>query len=143
MKRSKWKFQYKVQDLLEAATKKKDFYQGRLDFWSKAKDETVKKIKDSGIVFDESLANAPDQPYHNSGRQSSVYIDSTLRDDLSESERKILEHKDNVAIYEAWIEILSSQPPKNIYNLNHDDWLFFFSEKVTGQARLNLGLKGM
>ncbi len=138
MKRAKWKFNYSVQDLLPAAQKKLAFYEGRLEFWKKSKEEVIAKIKAEGLSFDESVAEG----YSNSGRSTSIQVDDGLRRDLSECNSKINEHTENVAIYDGWVEVLAAAKPTDQYPLNQDDWLFFFSDKVTSRTQQRLGLKG-
>ncbi len=131
MKRNSWEFQYKVKDLLEAAKARMAFYESRVAFWESKKTETIEKIKSEGITIDESLAARDGKAAYSNfaGRGGQVVIRDDLERDLSEAHGRVASHRKNVATYEAWVEILSSQHQDQVRELNHDDWLFFFSKK--------------
>ena len=125
MKRDDWKFSYKADVLLDAATKKLAHHQGRLSWWTHKKEEVVTKVRAEGIEVDESLADTVSNSYN---RGATVQIRNDLVQDLQECVSKMREHRNKAENYEAWTEVLASQGSAS-FDLNQDDWLFFFSQK--------------
>lgn len=131
MNRASWKFTYTADKLLEAATAKKDFHAGRLDWWTSKRKETEDKIRSEGIEIDESVAAFSNglgtAGYSNSGRGPSVSIRNDLVKDLGECVAKTSEHEAKIRDYGAWIQVLASQGQTSL-ELHQDDWLFFFGK---------------
>lgn len=128
MNRASWKFTYTADKLLEAATAKRDFHAGRLDWWSSKRKETEDKIRSEGIEIDESVAiGSLTSNYSNSGRGPQVSIRNDLVRDLTECVSKTQEHEAKIRDYGAWIQVLSSQGQTSL-ELHQDDWLFFFGK---------------
>ena len=123
MNRNSWKFSYQADELLKATTAKFEFHTKRNDWWTSKKAEVLSLIRAEGLEIDESVALG----YSNTGRNTSVMIRDDLLRDLNECVSKITEHKGKVADYHAWIQVLQSQG-KASFELNQDDWLFFFSQ---------------
>lgn len=140
MKRNVWDFPYPADKLVEAAKAKRDLAQSRIDFWSKKKDETMAAIRERGLTVDESLA-IDEKSFGASValnnftqyRGPTVSIDDKLLRDLNECVTKLGEHRRKKLDYNGWIEVLGSQGQAT-FNLNHDDWLFFFSMPKTEAA---------
>src|SRR5687767_2171867 len=108
--RSSWEFPYPADKLHAAASTKVEFHQERLAAWEQARDDTMTKIKESGLQIDESVMEDYGKlSYSNSGRRPGVTIDDEMLRDLNESVRKIEEHKGFIADYEAWVEVLAEQ----------------------------------
>lgn len=127
MQRNKWEFPYTADKLLAAAEKKYVFHSGRLAVWQRAQDDTKAKIQAEGLQIDEGV-DILEASYSNRRQGPGVRIDDKLLSHLNEATTKIAEHKAKVKDYEAWIDILKSQGQAS-FALDHDDWLFFFSEK--------------
>lgn len=131
MNRASWKFTYTADKLLEAATAKKDFHAGRLDWWAGKRKETEALIRSEGIEIDESVAvgslgyaSSVSNSLH---RGPSVNIRNDLVRDLSECVSKTQEHEAKIRDYGAWIQVLASQGQASL-ELQQDDWLFFFGK---------------
>lgn len=132
MKRHEWKFNYAANKLAEAAEAKKAWHSDRLKWWSDKKDEVMKLIKSEGIEIDESLAEQLDanktkfsNAYANRG--PSVGIRNDLVNDLEEAAGKVTEHRNKIREYDGWHQVMSSQGG-NVFDLNQDDWMFFFGK---------------
>jgi hypothetical protein len=125
--RTLWRITLPATKVLEGATKKLEFHKGRYDTWVKARDETKKKIRERGVILDESvLAESVEAMYSNSGRPPSAIIDNTLMKDLDEANRKIQEHKDKCRSFESWIEFLEAATGD--LELTLSDYLYFFGK---------------
>lgn len=127
--RLEWKFSYTADKLLEAATNKKHWHEGRLAWWAKKRDETKDTIKADGIEIDESVAFGTDTYISNKSahRNSQVSIRNDLVKDLQECLAKVNEHQVKVKDYDAWMQVLSTQG-QTAFDLNQYDWLFFFGK---------------
>ena len=123
MNRDEWKFSYQADKLLAASEAKKSFHEDRHSWWTKKKEEVMASIKAEGLEIDESVAMG----YSNSGRNTSVTIRNDLLKDLNECVGKISEHDSKLKDYSAWIQVLNSQGQAS-FDLNQDDWLFFFGK---------------
>ncbi len=125
MKRTDWKFQYTAAKLAEAAAIKRTKHQGKLKWWEEKKAETMKKVAETGITVQDSVASS----YSNTkgGFGPEIVIDETLQRDLTECQRKIMEHNKLVQEYDAWFQVLSGNSEARV-DLDHDDYLFFFGE---------------
>jgi hypothetical protein len=130
MNRNNWKFDYPAADLHMAASKKLDYHESRLKWWTKKQDEVMKAIKKTGLRIDQSIVMELAKTGYstsNAGRGPSVQIDAKLLADMNECTNKIAEHKSQVKVYGSWVAVL--EEATGDYSLEHDDWLFFFSEK--------------
>lgn len=126
MNRDKWTFPYTADKLLEAATGKKAFHEGRLQWWTDKRKEVEDKIRSEGIEIDETLADQAGK-FSNSYRGPQVQIRNDLVTDLDECVTKQKEHRSHIQHYDAWMQVLASQG-QSTFNLNQDDWLFFFGK---------------
>ncbi len=127
MNRTSWKFSYQADKLLEAAELKRNWHEGRLNWWVKKREEIKDKIRAEGIEIDESVAY-DDEHYKfssNVNRGPSVNIRNDLVVDLNECVSKVKEHQAKIRDYNSWIQVLASQGQAS-FDLNQDDWLFFF-----------------
>lgn len=130
MNRNTWKFTYPATDLHMAASKKLDYHESRVKWWTKKQEEVMKTIRKSGIRIDQSIVMELAKTGYNTsnaGRGPSVQIDTKLLADMNECTGKIATHKAHVQQYESWVAVLADADGD--YELEHDDWLFFFSEK--------------
>jgi hypothetical protein len=129
MNRNQWKFAYTADHLLVAAKTKKTWHEGRVNWWTKKRDEIKEKIKSEGIEIDESVAFGTEGYLSNKSnyRGASVSIRNDLVQDLNECVNKVSEHQTKVKEYDAWVQVLESQGKVSL-DLNQDDWLFFFGK---------------
>jgi hypothetical protein len=129
MNRHEWKFMYTADRLLGAATTKKAWHESRLHWWAKKRDEIKETIKSEGIEIDESVAFGTETYLSNKSthRGSTVSIRNDLVKDLTECVNKVSEHQNKVKDYDAWMQVLTSQGQAT-FDLNQDDWLFFFGK---------------
>lgn len=134
MKRVKWKFQFKAEEVKTAAEAKAKFHTDRHTWWVTKKDEVMNEIKTSGISIDESIVDELGKSGYagyqtlnvraqNGGPQ--VRIDQNLVQRLNESHSKIAEHKEKVKAYTSWVEVLTAGGTQ-LLTLDHEDYLFFY-----------------
>lgn len=125
--RTTWKVSLPSYDVLDGAERKLDWHRERLAVWEKARDQTMVKIRENGVVFDESvLAGDTSSLYSNSGRAPAVTVNSELIRDLNETNSKIAEHKDKVRSFESWCQFLASA--EGNLDLTLSDYLYFFGK---------------
>lgn len=131
MLRDDWKFPYRVNQLLEGAKSKVAFYEDRVKYWEGKRTEVMTKIKAEGIEVEESVA-ADDKAYFSNTRHRGpvVSVRNDLAADLQECHQKIADHRQHVAVYDGWLAMLKDRPADEVLQLEHDDWLFFFSKKT-------------
>jgi len=127
MNRDKWTFPYTADKLLEAATNKKAFHEGRLQWWADKRKEVEAKIRSEGIEIDDTLADVVSNKFSGGYREPQVQIRNDLVKDLEECVTKAREHQLKIRDYDAWIQVLASQGQAT-FPLNQDDWLFFFGK---------------
>lgn len=125
MKRAEWTFQYTASKLAEAANKKHDVHVKKLAWWEQKKAEVMKKVAETGIDIQDSVAESYSNTKDMFGPQ--IVIDAGLQRDLSECQQKILEHNSLARQYDGWSQVLSANPEARL-DLHHDDYLFFFGE---------------
>lgn len=134
MNRTAWKFSYTADKLLEAAKIKREYHESRLKWWLDKQEEIKTKIKEEGIEIDESLAfdHAKDgrlgtasNNFNYRGPVASIRND--LLTDLNETVNKAAEHRGKLRDYKSWEQVLASQG-QAAFDLNQDDWLFFFGK---------------
>jgi hypothetical protein len=123
MIRNKWTFEYTASKLSEAAAKKRDVHASKLKWWEEKKAETMKKVAETGIEVQDSVASSYSNTKGNFGPQ--IRIDSGLQRDLTECQDKIMEHHDAVKDYDGWVQVFTANPEARL-SLEHDDYLFFF-----------------
>ena len=122
MNRDKWKFSYSVESILNKTQAKKSLHEERLAWWEAKKIEVMDKVKADGLEIDESLATTISNSY---ARGPQVQIRADLLEDLQECVGKIKEHRGKVEEFSAWEAVLNSQSPRDMLELNYDDYLFF------------------
>lgn len=129
MNRHEWTFTYTADKLLAAAIAKKNWHEGRLNWWAKSRDEIKQTIKSEGIEIDESVAYGTENYLSNKSahRGAAVSIRNDLVKDLNECVQKVSEHQNKIKDYDAWVQVLESQGQSSL-ELNQDDWLFFFGK---------------
>lgn len=123
--RDQWKFPHKASEVRAAAEKKLAHHQSRLGWWEDKKKEVMEKIKAEGLEIDESLANQVSSSY---SRGPTVQVRNDLMNDLTETVQKVKEHRGKAEGYDAWVQVLAAHPAANL-DLDHKDWLHFFSER--------------
>jgi hypothetical protein len=125
MKRNEWIFHYTASKLAEAAASKREAHQKKILWWENKKQEVIKKITETGIEVQDSVAASYSNTKGNFGPQ--IKIDSGLQRDLTECQDKIMEHHSKIQSYAGWIQVLNANPEARL-ELEHDDYLFFFGE---------------
>lgn len=126
MKRNDWKFQLPAKDLLDAADGKAKVHQAKKEWWEKKKAETIAKVKESGIEVHDSIASYVSNTKGDYGAQ--IVIDPTLQRDLNECHGKIQIHDATAKSYVAWVKILGLAKPTDTYELDQQDYEYFFGE---------------
>lgn len=130
-KRGDWVFTYSAKTLFSAATAKRDHHLSRREWWSKKKEEVLAEIKQDGLSVNESIVDELMKVgYSNNTRvvnQGSVYIKPELLEQMRECQTKISAHADSATVYDGWIQAMQAAGDKS-FELNINDWLFFFSK---------------
>lgn len=125
--RTLWRITLPALEVLDGASRKLDFHLDRMKVWEDAREATKVKIKERGVILDESvLAQSTEALYSNSGRPPVAVIDNTLMKDLNEANSKIQEHKDKVRAFQSWVEFLTAA--KGDLELTLSDYLYFFGK---------------
>ena len=125
--RTLWRITLPALEVLDGASRKLDFHLDRMKVWEDAREATKVKIKERGVILDESvLAQSAEALYSNSGRPPVAVIDNTLMKDLNEANSKIQEHKDKVRAFQSWVEFLTAA--KGDLELTLSDYLYFFGK---------------
>ena len=125
--RTLWRITLPALEVLDGASRKLDFHLDRMKVWEDAREATKVKIKERGVILDESvLAQSAEALYSNSGRPPVAVIDNTLMKDLNEANSKIQEHKDKVRAFQSWVEFLTAA--KGDLELTRSDYLYFFGK---------------
>lgn len=131
--REDWQFQYQAHKVAAGAREQLKFRLGRVKVWEKQKADVIAKIRKGGLKLSESMSeqmsNATKYNTANSrGRAAAEFkVDESMQADLDECLSKIETHKELVASYQAWIQVLDSNPHANL-SLKHGDWMFFFGK---------------
>jgi len=125
MKRNDWSFQFTASKLAEAAAAKRDLHKTKQQWWEDKKAETMKKVAESGIEVHDSVAASYSSAKGGYGPE--IVIDAGLQRDLTECQRKIMEHNKLVQDYTGWFQVLTGNAEARV-ELDHDDYLFFFGE---------------
>jgi histidinol-phosphate/aromatic aminotransferase/cobyric acid decarboxylase-like protein len=120
--RDDWEFEYTASTLAVAAMEKKEYRQGRADWWLSQQESLMKEVRDSGLEITESVASLYASSATN-GPQLNIRQD--LKGKLAECHTKIREHLAAVREYDGWVQVLSNNPDSRL-KLKHGDWLFFF-----------------
>lgn len=131
MKRNEWTVQYTGAKLADAAKAKIDFHEGRLKFWGGKKGEVMAEIRAEGIEINESIAdqlNASNAYATTSmGHGPSVTIRNDLLEKMQEAHGKVGTHEGLIKQYQAWAQMMVAHP-EAVFQLQHDDWMFFFGK---------------
>jgi hypothetical protein len=120
--REKWEFECSAKDLAEAANKKKVHHKERLSWWEKKHAE----IKANPEI---EIYEGIGAQYSNTKIAPEAMLSHKTQKGFRECNERINFHKDMVAKYDAWSQVLKSNHSKNL-SLNHDDWIFFFGNNT-------------
>ena len=127
MLRNEWKFEYTANKLATAAQEKIAFHQERLVFWKQKRESVLATIRSEGIEVDEKIVlgfrNPKSRDWERGGQ---VMVRNDLQKDLEEVYDKLHWHTEKLGNYEAWEQVLSSNPESRL-SLDVDDWQFFFA----------------
>ena len=124
--RTSWKITLDYNAVLDGAREKLEFHQNRLKVWEKALEDTKVKIRERGVILDESVLEQEHSVYSNTGRPPAVALDNLLVKDLNEANNKINEHKDKVRSFQSWVFFLSNA--NGLLDLTLSDYLYFFGK---------------
>ena len=124
--RTLWRITLPASKVHEGAVAKLQYHQNRLKVWENAREETKQKIKERGVILDESVLDEEHSKYSNSGRAPSVALDNLLVKDLNEANNKINEHKDRVSGFQSWVFFLENATGD--LELTLSDYLYFFGK---------------
>lgn len=131
MKRDDWTFRYTAKQLAEAATLKVEYHKARLEFWSNRREQLVNEIRESGIEVNEKAAvTMPHAKVRDFQQGGNVMIRNDLSKALSETYDKLGYHTGRRDTYDGWQQSLLANPD-NGFELDIDDWLFFFGKDVS------------
>lgn len=125
MLRSEWKFQYNAQELKHSAGERAEIHLKKQSWWEDKKAGVMQKIKETGIEIQDSVAASYSVTKGSFGPQ--IKIDPGLQRDLTECQDKIMEHNKKAQSYLGWVQILSTR--SDTYELDYDDWLYFFGSQ--------------
>lgn len=133
MLRDEWRFTHTAEELLTAATAQRDFRAGRVKVWEDKKQEVITRIRESGINVNDSIAAEmsanPGKYLSTHGRRGpQITIDATMQADLDECFSKIQHHRELLDQYAAWVQVFDSRDATETFELQHDDWMFFFGK---------------
>lgn len=127
--RNTWKFHYTIAEVLVGAQEKLEFHKQRVDFWTKKKEETVEKIRSSGLEFNDTVSDI----FSNSRRTQTVTVDDRLSEDLRECNDMLEKNVKLVREYSGWVEFLDANIGMPDIELTQADWLYFFSKPQVSQ----------
>ena len=135
MKRNEWEVKYTGRRLAEAAQAKKTYHAERHKVWSGKEEDVMVEIKSSGMEINRSLVDEMRKTNQYSISNSAnlgfpsttVTIRADLLQKLQEAGLKIRQHEDLIKQYDAWVQMMEAHQ-ENQFELNHDDWMFFFGK---------------
>lgn len=126
MNRQDWEFEYTASKLADAALAQRDYRLKRVEVWTGKKEETIAKIRQSGLEVHESVADKMSN-YTVSANSAQIVVDITLQRDLNECVSKIHENRALAKSYDAWLQVLEANPEVRL-KLKHADWMYFFGK---------------
>ena len=130
MLRTEWKFNYRADQLAEAAQQKLRFHEERLTFWRQKKQDVMTTIRAEGLEVDEKIATSFSNPKSRDWqRGAQVMVRNDLQKDLEECLEKLEWHTARRDEYDGWYQVLCAQADKQL-ELDIQDWLFFFGRSA-------------
>ncbi len=130
MLREDWEFSYQAAKVAMAAKAKISHHESRLDFWKKAREDIIARIRSEGIEVDEKIVLLYSNPKHRDWDQAGeVMIRNDLRKELVECYKKLAYHTGRRDGYDGWAQVLDANPESSLA-LDIDDWLFFFGRDI-------------
>lgn len=127
MQRDKWTFEFTASQLADAAKAKVTHHAERHAFWVKAQSSVMEEVKEKGLSIDSSAGGVDYGSNVSTRHMPAVVIDATYQRKLQECNEKIQEHQLRLRDYNGWLQVLTANQGRN-YNLNDDDYLFFFGK---------------
>ncbi len=127
MNRTEWKFTYTASKLADAAKAKMMHHADRLEWWHKKHEDTMAKVKESGIEVHQAVAAEYSHSNVARGVRPEIRIDETLQRDLYECDAKMKEHSAKIGEYDGWLQVFNANPEARL-ELQHDDYLHFFGK---------------
>src|SRR4051812_44928664 len=136
--RSYWTFQYKAQEIGDAAARQRDYRKEREQFWRNKKEEVMATIRKEGVEINESIADQlmgggvaaaaamGKNAYSTQAlRGPSVTIREDLVQNLQECVTKIETHRKAAIDYEGWVQFLTAPANREkTLELTQQDWLY-------------------
>lgn len=135
-KRDEWTFKYTANELSAAAAEKHRYHKSRVVWWTAKKGEVMTAIKETGIEISESIVDELAKSGYSTANNNmnamrngpQVKVNEDLVRKLMECVSKIAAHEVRVSTYEGWNQALCSAPAPTAFDLNINDWLFFFGK---------------
>lgn len=130
MLRHEWKFRYTREELLAAARAKRKHHQSRVAWWEKQQSKTASEARRKGMVIEESIGMQ--YSTSNAMRGKQMVVDNKYQIRLNECFAKVQEHGAKVNEYDGWVQVFegsSKAPADRFFDLNQDDYLYFFGNK--------------
>ena len=129
--RDEWEFEYAASKVAEGARAQKAFRESRVEFWQSAYERCMAEIKDRGLEVVESEAQMAGQSYAIANTRGiitpQIKVHTELQQRLTEAHQKVAEHRQMVAVYDGWVQVLEANAEARL-KLAHADWLFFFGK---------------
>lgn len=121
--RNSWTFEYQVKEVLDACRARMKYHEERIAWWKNERDEVEKKLRDSGVTFNE--------PTYTGGARLEARLDDTLTSRLAECRTSVNWHENRYNDYEAFEEALFRETAMDnpaTLHLTADDVNFFFRD---------------
>lgn len=115
--RDGWIFQFKVEEVRDAASRQANYHAERLAYWKEVQEQTKEEIEDAGVEVKPQDVTG--------GRRYDVIANPALVRRLNEAEDKIAVHQRSIKEFRQWTAVLDTRPAGDIIDLDMDDILFF------------------
>lgn len=125
MLRNEWKFPYKSADLGKAAHSKQVHHEGRVRWWEAQQKRIAAEAGKKGLELIEAVGASYSVSNAMHGKQ--LVVQGKYQMKLNECHQKLVEHRGKTETYAGWVQVLRANP-KQVVDLNHDDYLFFFGK---------------
>jgi len=118
--RSTWDFRYKTTQVLDAARARAAHHKERHEWWDREMKDAEKRLKEKGFEYR--------QEAYSRGTDMVIVGDPQLVNRVTECKRKMEEHWQHQALYEAWVRALDGKAknePNSDLVLKIEDVSFF------------------
>ena len=127
MMRAEWEFKFTSDQLAQAAREKVAHHAARLEFWTAAQEKVMQEVRERGLSVEMSLDPRRFDGTSRGSYAPAIVVDETFQRRLNEASDKIKHHKETLAQYEGWVQVLEANGGRT-YPLNADDFLYFFGK---------------